>query len=215
MADATIYTMESANLICGDSGSNSSPGISTHLTLQELKLPTMEEAYVDHTPGGAPIGIEIPTHMNKLEATFNLAGWDPKIMAYIGQPDPKYQKFTAYGLIRDRRSSKALQAMAIMEGRLGRVNPTAFSKGNLMSHEYSIKSIISYKLLMSLTVNGQLSEIYFWDFFTSVRRIGGKDLNEDMIRLLRIPGNAIDSVGSNTDNGGGSPANPSDGLIGA
>ena len=71
--------MESANLICGDTRSGQecrAPGISTHLVLQELKLPAMEENYVDHAPGGAPIAIEMPTHMNKLEATFNLAGWD-------------------------------------------------------------------------------------------------------------------------------------------
>jgi phage tail tube protein FII len=194
MANGTVYTMESANLICGDTGGASAPGISTHLVLQELKLPAMEEAYVDHTPGGAPIAIEIPTHMNKLEATFNLAGWDPYLMAYIGQNDPAYQRFTAYGLIRDRQTSRALQATAVMEGRLGRVNPTAFSKANLMAHEYSIKSIVSYKLMMNLTPNGQLTEIYFWDFFTSVRRIGGKDLNRDMIRLLAIPANAVDTA---------------------
>ena len=198
MANATIYVMESANLICGDTrptapGSAGAPGISTHLVLQELKLPAMEENYVDHAPGGAPIAIEVPTHMNKLEATFNLAGWDPVLMAYIGQNDPYYQRFTAYGLIRDRRTSKALQAMAVIEVRLGRVNPTAFSKGNLMSHEYSIKSIVSYKLTMQLTENGQTPfEIYHWDFFTSKRRIGGNDLNAEMINLLRIPTASVD-----------------------
>jgi phage tail tube protein FII len=209
MAQATIYVMESANLICGDTrsavpGGVSAPGISTHLTLQELKLPAMEENYVDHAPGGAPIAIEVPTHMNKLEATFNLAGWDPGLMAYIGQNDPYYQRFTAYGLIRDRRTSKALQAMAVIEGRLGRVNPTAFSKGNLMAHEYSIKSIVHYKLTMQLTENGQTPfEIYHWDFFTSKRRIGGKDLNRDMINLLRIP------TGS-ADRGVGGPISPAE-----
>jgi len=200
MANATVYVMESANIICGDTRGTSAPGISTHLVLQELKLPGLEENYVDHNPGGAPIAIEIPTHMNKLEATFNLAGWDPTLMTYIGQNDPYYQRFTAYGLIRDRRTSKALQATAIMEGRLGRVNPTAFSKGNLMSHEYSIKSIVHYHLTIELTA-GQPSEIYFWDFFTSVRRIGGRDLNEDMIQLLRIPGNAVDTTGVQTGGG--------------
>ena len=193
MSNSTIYVMESANMICGNSGGRgSAPGISTHLVLQELKLPTLEENYVDHAPGGAPVAIEIPTHQNKLEATFNLAGWDPKIMSYIGQNDPTYQVFTAYGLIRDRRTSRAHQAKAVMEGRLGRVNPTAFSKGNLMSHEYSIKSIVSYKLLMQEQANGPLDEIYWWDFFTSVRRVGGKDLNRDMIRMLAIPANAVD-----------------------
>ena len=77
--------------------------------------------------------------------------------------------------------------MARMEGRLGRVNPTAFSKGNLMAHEYAIKSIVSYHLTMELAPGGTPSEIYWWDFFTSVRRIGGKDQNADMIDNLSIP----------------------------
>jgi uncharacterized protein len=201
MANATIYVMESANLICGDTRGSSAPGISTHLVLQELKLPGLEENYVDHAPGGASIAIEIPTHMNKLESTFNLAGWDPALMSYIGQNDPYYQRFTAYGLIRDRRTSKALQAMAIMEGRLGRVNPTAFSMGNLMAHEYSIKSIVSYQLYMQLSENGQLDEIYDWDFFTSKRRIGGVETNRDMITMLAIPGNATDTAGPATGEG--------------
>lgn len=196
-AQATVYVMESANIICGDTralspGIAGAPGISTHLTLQELKLPTMDESTVDHAPGGAPVAIEVPTHQAKLEATFNLAGWDPTVMAYLGQQNPYYQRFTAYGLIRDRRTSQALQAMAVIEGRLGRVNPTAFSKGTLMHHEYAIKSIVHYQLTMQTKQNSEPDEIYFWDFFTSVRRIGGKDLNKDMIRLLAIPANSVD-----------------------
>jgi uncharacterized protein len=206
-ASNTVYTMESANLICGDAGQRTAPGISTHLVLSELKLPALEENYVDHTPGGAPIGIEIPTHMNKLEATFNLAGWDPDVMVFIGQEQQdRYQRFTAYGLIRNRRTSEALQAVAIMQGRLGRVNPTAFSKGTLMAHEFSIKSIVHYELWMQETSQSNASgwsakEIYWWDFFTSVRRVGARDLNDEMIRLLAIPGNAVDSGGGEVDAG--------------
>ena len=197
MANTTVYTMESANLICGDTrpprggaSVSGAPGISTHLTLQELKLPGFEENYVDHAPGGAPLAIEIPTHFNKLEATFNLAGWDPEVMRFIGQNNPTYQRFTAYGLIRDRRSAAAHQAVAVIEGRMGRVNPTAFSKGNLQAHEYSIKSITHYELWMQNKAgNTRPNEIYYWDFFVSRFRVGSVELTNDMVRLLAIPGN--------------------------
>ena len=56
----TIYTLESANLICGNTGNKTAPGISTHLVLQELKLPALEENNVDHSPGGAPIPSGLP-----------------------------------------------------------------------------------------------------------------------------------------------------------
>jgi hypothetical protein len=199
MSNQTVYSLESANLICGDTSTKDSnkgaPGISTHLVLQELKLPTLEENYVDHTPGGASVGIEIPSHINKLEATFNLAGWSSDVMVYLSRDTPQHHVFTAYGLIRDRRSSLALQCIAVMHGRLGRVNPTAFSKGNLMHHEYSIKSIVHYELNMQQSgEDNQLFEIYYWDFFTSEKRIGGIDVNKEMVRLLAIPGNPTDAT---------------------
>lgn len=191
MASTTIYTLESANLICGNSGNKTAPGISTHLVLQELKLPALEENNVDHSPGGAPIGIEIPTHINKLEATFNLAGWDADVMIFLGREEKRYQKFTTWGLMRDRRSGDALQLYSVIEGRLGRVNPTAFSKGNLMAHEYSIKSITHYELHMQELKGAELFEIYYWDFFTSTKRIGEVDQNKELINLLHIPGVAV------------------------
>jgi phage tail tube protein FII len=187
----TIYIMESANLICGDLASDGKkhPGASTHLVLQELKLPAMEENYVDHAPAGAPVAIEVPTHINRLEATFNLAGWDPTIMKYIAREDSWFQKFTAYGLIRDRRSAAALKATAVISGRLGRVNPTAFSKGNLMAHEYSIRSITSYELTMELDPNSHSKDIiYKWDFFTSTFKTGDWDINERLVSILGING---------------------------
>ena len=186
----TVYVMESANLICGDvkvaQQQGPSPGVSTHLVLQELKLPGFEENYVDHAPGGAMVAIEVSTHINRLEATFNLAGWDPAIMSFLGRNDPFYQRFTAYGLIRDRRSSKALQSIAVMEGRLGRVNPTAFSKGNLMAHEYSIRGIVSYRLYMQMVPDGTPEEIYFWDFFTSRFRSGNEEISTDLHTILGV-----------------------------
>src|SRR3954465_3253634 len=100
--NGTIFVREGANLMVGDAGRGpGAAGLTTHLVLQELKLPTIEENYVDHNAGGAPVGIEIQTHINKLEATFNLAGWDPEIMAFFAQEDETKHRFTAYGMIRD------------------------------------------------------------------------------------------------------------------
>lgn len=188
---ASLYTMESANMVCGDTGDATSPGISTHLEILELKLPSLEENYVDHQPGGAPVAIEVPMFVNKLEATFNLAGWNPGVMSMIGQSARAMQRFTAYGLIRDRRTGNGLQAIAIFEARLGKVNPTAFKKGDMMAHEYALRSIVHYELYMQQVVGTEPTEIYFWDFFTSTRRFGGVDLNDELNAILAIPGVAI------------------------
>lgn len=189
MANATVYVLEEVNMICGNVGGGpSAPGISTHLTLSELKLPGMEEAYVDHMPGGAPVSIEVPMHINRLECTFNLAGFNPDVMRLLGSANRSLQIFTANGLVRDRRSGEALKAQAVIQGRLGRVNPTNFQKSNLFQHEFSIRSIVSYKLDMQETKDAAgMTPIYQWDFFTSDFFVGDTNMNADMIRILGIP----------------------------
>lgn len=194
-----VYIMEAANLICGDTGNNPTPGRSTHLVLDEIKLPAMEEAYVDHMPGGAPISIEVNMHFNRLESTFNLAGWNPEIMMLIAPSRRVDQTFTVNGLIREKRSGRALKATAIMQGRLGRVNPTAFRKGDKMGHEYSIRGIVHYELWMQTdpdAPSGDVSTIvqepiYFWDFFTSEFRVGEENVNAELTRVLNLPGVAV------------------------
>jgi uncharacterized protein len=172
-----VFIMEAANLFCGDID----PSKSNHLTLSELKLPTLEENMVDHIPGGAPVGVEIDTHINKLEATFNLAGWSTNVMTMIGNSVRAQQVFTAYGVIRDRRSGLAIESKAVIGGRLSKVSPGTFKRGDLQHHEYAIRSIMSYTLEMDH------QEIYAWDFFLNQRRIGGVDLNADINQILRIP----------------------------
>lgn len=198
--NSNLYVMEAANLMCGDGGNNNQPGESTHVSLMELKLPGLEENYVDHYPGGAPVGIEVPMYINRLEATFTLAGWQPAIMTMMGRSAVRVQWFTAYGLIRERRTGAALEGKAVMQGRLGRVNPTAYRKGDMMQHEYAIRSIIHYELYMksdpSATAGavGAADEIYFWDFFSSERRVGGEDVNRDMNNILRITNSSVVEV---------------------
>ena len=188
---ATIFTMESANMICGDTGDASAPGISTHLEITDLKLPGLEENYVDHTPGGAPVQIEVPMFQNRLEATFTLAGWNPAVMSMFASWVRSLNRFTAYGLIRDRRTGMGLQAIALFEARLGRVNPTNFRKTDLMQMEYSLRSIVHYELYMQQVVGAEPTEIVFWDFFTSTRRQGGVDLNAELNPILAIPSQAV------------------------
>src|SRR5215469_16175558 len=109
-----LLTLEAVNLYCGDDN----PTASNHLVLQELKLPELNENYVEHAAGGAPIAITIDTHINPLEATFILAGWQPQVMELLTQGRglgwPEGQTtFTSYGLIRERMGGKAGEAVAI------------------------------------------------------------------------------------------------------
>jgi P2 family phage contractile tail tube protein len=188
---ASLLVMESFNVICGDSGDASSPGVSTHLEVTNMKLPGLELNLVDHTAGGAPVQIEVPMFENKLESTFTLAGWNPGVVSMFGQWARALNRFTMYGLIRDRRSGQAMQLFAILEGQLGRANPQDARKNDLFQIEYAIRSIVHYELHMQETVGTEASEIMFWDFFTSTRRMGGVDLNAELNPILAIPSVAV------------------------
>jgi phage tail tube protein FII len=103
-------------------------------------------------------------------------------MTMIGASEQALQRFTAYGVIRDRRTGAALESKTIMGGRLGRVNPANWRRGDLQHHEYSIRGMTHYALFMA----GE--EIYSWDFFLNQRRIGGVDLTHRLLTaILRIP----------------------------
>src|SRR5262245_65744850 len=103
---SNVYLMEACNLFCGDVD----PSLSQHLTLSELKLPGLEENYSDHAAGGAPVAIEIDTHVQRLEATFTLAGWQSEVMTMLGASQVAKQTFTAYGAIRDRRTGQLFES---------------------------------------------------------------------------------------------------------
>jgi phage tail tube protein FII len=180
-----VLTMEAANLFCGDHDR----ATSNHLALLDLKLASLEENLVDWNPGGSPVASEVETGINKLEMTFNLAGWTPEVMKLIGTSQRERQVFTAYGVIRDRRAGSTLEAMAVAQGRLARVNPTSFKRGDLQQHEYTIRGIVHYELYL-----GE-DEIYYWDMFTNELRIGGVDVNFETNRILRIPGSTAVATG--------------------
>ncbi|WEK50304.1 MAG: phage major tail tube protein [Candidatus Kaistia colombiensis] len=178
MTTNTVYVMEAANLFCGDHD----PENSKHLTLDEISLPSLQAMYQDHHPGGSFVAMEFEVGIQKLTSSFKLKGWDPELLKQFGLGTPLKRVYTAYGVVRDKRSGDALQAKAIMEARLGQAAPDAFSRGNLMGFAYSLNEITHYELHFGS------EEIFFWDAFTNSLRTGGVDQNAQINSLLRIPG---------------------------
>ncbi len=172
----TVYMMEAVNLFAGDHN----PESSKHLTITELKLPDLQEMFADHHPGGGLVATEFAVGVEKLEPTFNLAGFDPELLTEFGLNTRYRNRFTAYGVIRDQRTGKALEAKAIIEARLGRVAPDAFQRGEMQSHEYAMNSVVHYELWFDGSPKIE------WDFFTSLWRVDGVDQNADVNRILRI-----------------------------
>lgn len=174
---SNFYVMEAVNLFCGDHD----PSNSKHLLLAELKLPDLSEIYADHHAGGARVAIEVEVGVNKLEPTFKLNGFDPTLLAEFGLGSRYRNIFTAYGVIRDQKTGRAIESKAIIEGRLGKVAPDAHSRGNLQGHEYAINGVIHYEVWF----DGR--PLLKHDWFTNQWEVNGVDENADVNRILRIP----------------------------
>ncbi len=174
----TIYMMEAVNLFCGDHD----PEESKHLTISELKLPDLSEIFADHHAGGALVATEFAVGVNKLEPTFKLNGFDPKMLTEFGLNTRYRNTFTAYGVVRDQRTGRPIDSKAIIEARLGRVAPDTFQRGEMQGHEYAMNSVIHYELWFD-----EKEKIY-WDFFTNTWRVDGTDQYADENRILRISG---------------------------
>lgn len=178
MSTANLFIMEAANLFCGDHD----PKASKHLTLTELQLPSLQEVFQDHHPGGSPVGIEVAVGVQKLEPTFKLSGWDPDLLTQFGVGSKNKRTFTAYGVIRNKRTGEAIEAKAILEGRLGKVEGEAFKRGEMQSHDYAINEVTHYELWFDR------AEKFYWDFFTADYRLDGVPQNSDERDILRISG---------------------------
>lgn len=173
---ATFYLMEAVNLFVGDAD----PTKGKHLTLAELKLPDLTEIYVDHHPGGGRVAAEFEVGVNKLEPTFKLNGWDPDLLGEFGLGSKIRNMFTAYGVIRDKKAGRAIEAKAIIEARLGSIAPDAFTRGELQGHEYAMNEVMHYELYFDGAIK------FKWDFFTNEWIVNGNDENADVNRILRI-----------------------------
>ena len=175
---STLYILESANLFCGDAD----PTKSKHLTIQELKLPALQAQYQDHMAGGAPVGIEIETGINKPEPSFKLVGHDPDLLRQFGLGSRIRHTYTAYSVVVDRKTGRKIERKAIIEGRLGKMEEDAFKKGDLIATDYSINEVMHYEVWFDK------QEMLYWDFFTNTWRINGSDENSDTNRILRVTG---------------------------
>lgn len=175
---STIYVMEAANLFCGDDD----PTQSKHLTLDQLKLPVLQEKQVNHHPGGSLFEIQMSMGHQALEATFNLKGLDPQLLGQFGLGSRIRQRYTAHGVVRDKKTNRAIETKAIMEGRLSKNEMDAFRRGEFIGHDYMIGEIMHYELFF----DG--AEKIYWDFFTQEWRVDGRSENADERRILRLAG---------------------------
>lgn len=172
-----LIVWEAANLFAGDDD----PLSSKHLSLMNVKLPSLEEMYQDHHPGGSLVQVEVEVGIKKLETTFKLAGIDPDLLVKFGLNSKIKQRFTIRQVLRSKRTGNPMEGKAIIEGRLSKVTPDEFKRGDLAGNDYGINSIMHYELI----IGGK--EKLYWDFFTSTLRVDGDAVNATENSMLGIP----------------------------
>lgn len=174
---ASVIIWESANLYAGDNGPNNSK----HLTLQSIIIPQLKEKRAEHTPGGgvAAISIGMMT-LEALEVAFKLAGTDPQTKAQFGLGATGSQFYTIYGVLRDKNGGRAIERKAVVKGRLVECLEEEFTRGKVTTQDHKISEITHYELYEDK------AEVYYYDFFSSIWRVGGADQRADVNAILRI-----------------------------
>ena len=155
---------------------------SKHLELEELKLPDLEENLQTFEPGGSVGAVQVAMGLKEMEASFKLKAWDPYTMAHFGLGAAERRRFTGYGALIDEVSGVEKDIVAVMEGRLSKVEGEAMKKGDLAGHDYTISGIWFYRL----SVGG--TELYQISINPPRRRIAGVDKFAALRNALRIPG---------------------------
>ena len=174
---SSIFVREAMNIFPGDSGNDRSK----HLSIANLSIPTLEEKTADHMAGGAIGALEIGgLGINALQVGFKLMGSDAQSMGLFGIGGRNQVPYTMYGLIRDKNGNKPLEMKAIVWGRMTKMAPSEFKRGDLDEQDHEIKEVTHYELYYNK------AEKYYFDFFSSAWRVDGVDQNSDLNSILRI-----------------------------
>ena len=102
------------------------------------------------------------------------------------------QWFFFYGVLRDRLTGDAIQAKVKMRGRLGRVDPQNWRRGDVMPTNGSIRGIVYYEMQIAG------ARVYYWDFFNNIFYVGNNNRMDATNGLLHIPSFAPPDEGIGT-----------------
>lgn len=178
MARSTIFHWEATNLYCGDH----EPDKSKHLVIKNFKLEKMAETYVDHRPGGGPVGVEFGVGMEKFGAGFGFFGGDPDMVLNFGLGSTRRHIYTGYNAFRDLQSGAIVQRKLIIEARLGSIEEDQFEKGKDLGVNYTLNEIVHFELWWQ----GRAKPLFEFDLFTNTWNIDGVNQFAEMNTALGI-----------------------------
>lgn len=179
MSANTIWSFEEANLFCGKEASDQSASL--HLKLADVKLPAIDEQYAEHRSLAAPIAFEINTILARLECTFSIVGFEPQVYGLPASWNEDQMWFDMYGVVRDQLTGEIIKGHAQFHGKLGRVDPQDWRRGDLFHTACSIQGIRRYVFALGD------EQIYYWDFFTNTLIVRSDNRTADINEALNIP----------------------------
>ena len=180
MSSSTIWTMDEANMYCGADPNDENASL--HLKLTEVKIPGIDEQFVDHRAAGAPVAIEINTIIARFECTFQLIGLDNEVYSLVAPIRDLQTWFYIYGLIKDRQAGTLQQASAVMRGRLARVDPQVYRRNDTLHTNFAIRGITYFAFS---TAKDKI--IWQWDFYNNFLQIGNQVVTAETNTTLHIP----------------------------
>lgn len=173
---ARLLTTEAFNLFVGDETSEDGK----HLIITNVGLPAMKEATADHKAGGAVGALTVGgLGLEALEMSFKLAGYDAQARAQFGLGGAA-RRFTAYAQMRDKATGAEIELKIVVFGRLQEMTPSELARGEMGEQDHKVGEITHYEETLDK------AETYFFDWPSSVFRVGGVDQWAGRRRILRI-----------------------------
>lgn len=140
-----ITELLAANLFVGDDDPNSSE----FQTLLEVKLPMLQEKTKEHMGGGMLGSISYSMMaFEPLEMTFKLKGYNPRVMSRLSISSPRRTRVTMLGHAMELNSSKEISVKCVVEGRITRMDNSAFQRDGGIEHDYQVNEVVFYALYL-------------------------------------------------------------------
>lgn len=141
----TIYEMEAANLFIDEPD----PQKSQYMTIENLKIPGLQEKTHSHTGGGALSEIRIGARVfEPMEFTFSLRGINPLVMNRV-MSAPGRLTYTVTGNVRDVIHGTEMPGKVVIDGRMTKADIGQFTRDSGTSTEYQIDEVIHYALYLN------------------------------------------------------------------
>ena len=145
--------------------------------IQTLTLPTLTIKMEEFRGGGMDAPVDLDMGMEKLEGTFELAEYNPDIIALFGLASADTQ-LTARGAMR-RDGEAAVPAVVNMTGSIKELDPGDWQSGDMSTGTFG------YTLrYLKITVGGR--ELVEIDKVNMIRRIDGVDQLESIRTAIGV-----------------------------